>query len=38
MILREIADEHLLKKEDEYALFIREKFPIEWEMAMNGRI
>ncbi len=37
-ILKAITDEHLLEKKDEYALFIREKFPIEWEMAMSGRI
>jgi hypothetical protein len=37
MILNEISDEHLLEKKNDYAHFIREKFPKEWELAMNSR-
>ncbi len=37
MILKEIADENLIEKKNDYALFIRDKFPSEWEIAMNSR-
>jgi len=37
MILREIKDENLIEKNNEYARFIREKFPSEWEVALNGK-
>ena len=38
MILREIEDENLVEKNNDYARFVQEKFPSEWEVALNEKV
>jgi hypothetical protein len=38
MILREIEDENLIEKNNDYARFIQEKFPSEWEVVQNEKV